>query len=195
MHRSTALFLVVPAAGLIAACGSSSSSSSSGGNSAYCGAAQTVKTDQTTLGATLGPSTTISQLHTAMASFAAHVDAADAAAPSQIAGDWHTIRAGVDSANTQVQAATTLQQAGQALATLSTSANDQAGQRIDAETQRQCGFTIGTPTPAPGGGSTGSSSTDTGSSSVSSSSSSTDTGSSSSSSTDTGTTTSSSSSS
>lgn len=185
MKSRIAAFVLVPTVSLLAVgCGSSSSSSSSSGSAgatAYCAAAQTVKADSTALDG-LGGSPTIDQVHRVIGKFTADVDAVDAVSVAAIANDWHTIRSTIDRANITVQASTTLAQAGQGLSALGATSLKAAGERIDAETQRQCGFTIGTPTPAPGSSTSGSSSTDTGSSSSSS-----DTGSSSSSSTDTGT--------
>ena len=47
------------------------------------------------------------------------IDSLDSAAPSEIAPDFHAVRAAYDQLNTQVQSATTLQQIGTAASSLS----------------------------------------------------------------------------
>ena len=47
------------------------------------------------------------------------IDSLDSAAPSEIASDFHAVRAAYDQLNTQVQSATTLQQIGTAASSLS----------------------------------------------------------------------------
>ena len=142
----------------LAACGGSSSPSSSGQGSShspqssggapvvagdpFCTQSATFKTQIAHIGTgvTTTSTPTLDDYKALINSVDQALDGLDAAAPSAIASDFHTARAAYDQANTQVQAATSMQQIGQIFQGVGTPAIHTAATNISAWYQANCHF-------------------------------------------------------
>lgn len=154
-------FLAVAAALALGACGSSNNTTTSssggtaptatpapaGGNSgsSFCvqGAAAVAQLSQIGRGfasTTPGATPSVASIKQLFATADSAVDALDSSAPSEISSAFHTLRAAYDQANSQVQAATTLDQLSAALDGLDTTSLHSADDQITNYMQNTCGI-------------------------------------------------------
>jgi hypothetical protein len=140
----------------VSACGSSSSSSSSGGssssssgsinvgNGSFCDQTRSAISQIDGLSKTLVPSPgatpNVTGFKQLISSLTSAIDALDGNAPGEIASDFHTLRTAYDTANTQVQSATTIEQIGTAFSSVDTPAVKTATDNISNYLKNTCGI-------------------------------------------------------
>lgn len=154
-------FLAVAAALVLGACGSSNNTTTSsggtaptatpapaGGNSgsSFClqGAAAVAQLSHISAGfasTTPGATPDVASIKQLFATADSGVDALDSSAPSEISAAFHTLRAAYDQANSQVQAATSLEQLSAAVDGLSSASISSADDQITNYMKNTCGIT------------------------------------------------------
>jgi hypothetical protein len=168
MHRplvASGALLIGSAVLALSGCGSSNTTSSGAGTSAptsaptsagansgsaFCVQAAAAVAQLQHIGAgfaatTPGATPSVASIKQLFATADSAIDTLDSSAPSQISSAFHTLRAAYDQANSQVQAATTIEGLSGALSGLSSTSLTTADDQITAYLQTSCG--ISSPSP------------------------------------------------
>jgi len=134
--------VAIPAALLLVGltgCGSSNNAATPG--SSFCNSAQSLTQFLSLAGSPSG--TDLQTIKNQLQTLTAAIDQMDSNAPSDIASDMHSLRQAIDQSNTKAQSASNTDQIGSAFGSQSSSsALNDAGNRVTAYVQQHCGINL-----------------------------------------------------